>query len=81
MMKTEGATLPDTQTLRLLLQEYVETIRDTERLATKVLTLDPQKTEFWDALSELDPLFTLMESSSKSLQEISLDLVDRLPED
>jgi hypothetical protein len=81
MPKSKVPTTPDTRTLRVLLEEYVGTLRDTERLAKKVLSLDPRKEEFWDALADLDPLLTLTESSSNSLQEISLELVDQLPED
>jgi hypothetical protein len=81
MAETKAATLPDTETLRLVLGEYVETLQDAERLAKKVLSLDPQTEEFWDTLSDLDPLLTLLESSSNILQEMSLDLVDQLPED
>ena len=81
MAETKATTVADTQTLRLVLQEYVETLHDAERLAKKALSLEPQTEEFWDTLSDLDPLLTLIESSSNSLQEISLELVDQLPED
>jgi len=81
MPKSKTPAIPDTQTLRVLLEEYQEMLRDAERGVKKLLALDPNKEEFWDALSELDPLFTLIESRSNSLQEESLDLLDQLPED
>ncbi len=81
MPKTKSPSIPNTDTLRLLLEEYVEALHDAERAAKKVLSLDPNQEEFWDALSDLDPLLTFLESSSSSLQEITLGLVDQLPED
>jgi len=81
MAETKATTVPDTQTLSLVLEEYAESLHDAECLVRKVLSLDPQTEAFWDTLSELDPLLTLIESSSNSLQEISLDLVDQRPEE
>ncbi len=63
------------------MEEYLQMLRDTERGVKKVLSLDPKKEEFWDELSELDPLLTMVESRSQSILEESLDLVDQLPED
>ncbi len=63
------------------MEEYLQMLRDTERGVKKVLGLDPKKEEFWDELSELDPLLTMVESRSQSILEESLDLVDQLPED
>ncbi len=81
MAKAKAPSVPDTHVLRVLMEEYLQILRDAERGVKKVLALDPQKEEFWDALSELDPLLTLLESRSNSIQEESLDLLDQLPED
>lgn len=81
MAKSKAPSIPDTHVLRVLMEEYVQMLRDAERGVNKVLALDPQKEEFWDALSELDPLITLIESRSHSIWEESLALVDQLPED
>jgi hypothetical protein len=81
MARSKPATTPDTHVLRVLMEEYLEMLRDAERGVKKVLSLDPRKEEFWDALSDLDPLLTLIESRSNSIQEESLELVDHLPED
>lgn len=63
------------------MEEYLQMLRDAEHGVKKVLSLDAKKEEFWDELSELDPLLTLVESRSQSILEESLDLVDQLPED
>lgn len=81
MAKAKTVTVPDTHVLRALMEEYVQMLHDAERGVKKVLSLDPHREEFWDALSELDPLLTLIESRSNSIQEESLDLVDQLPDD
>ncbi len=81
MAKSKTPSVPDTHVIKVLMEEYLQMLRDAERGVKKVLSLDPQKEEFWDALSDLDPLLTLIESRSKSIWEESLDLVDQLPED
>jgi hypothetical protein len=81
MPKLKAPSVPNTHTLRVLMEEYLQMLRDAERGVKKVLSLDPKKEEFWDELSELDPLLTLVESRSQSILEESLDLVDQLPED
>lgn len=81
MPKAKTSAVPDTGTLRVLMEEYLEMLRDAERGVKKVLNLDPKNEEFWDALSDLDPLITLIGSRSESIWEESLDLVDQLPED
>jgi len=81
MPKSKAPSIPDTGTCRILLEEYLEMLRDAERQVKKVLSLNPAKEEYWDALADLDPLLTQIESSSNSLQEESLNLLDQLPED
>jgi hypothetical protein len=79
--KSKAHPVPDTHVLRGLMEEYLEMLRDAERGVKKVLSLNPQREEFWDALSDLDPQVTMIEARSKSIQEESLDLLDQLPED
>lgn len=81
MAKIKAQAVPDTHVLRVLMEEYLGMLRDAGGKVRKALSLDPNKEEFWDALSDLDPLLTLIESRSASLQEESLGLTDQLPED
>ncbi|MBZ5543895.1 MAG: hypothetical protein LAO07_09480 [Acidobacteriia bacterium] len=78
---TKAPPVPDTHVLKGLMEEYLEMLRDAQRGIKKVLSLDPRKEEFWDALSDLDPQITMIEARSKSIQEESLDLLDQLPDD
>lgn len=79
--KARVPSAPDTHVLKVLMEEYLEMLRDTERGVKEVLSLDLQKEEFWDELAELDPTITLIEARSKGIQEEVLDLIDQLPED
>jgi hypothetical protein len=79
MAKT--TTVPDTHTLKVLVQEYLDTLKEAERGIKKLLSLDPHEEAYWDQLSELDPTITLIESSSGSIREVIDDLIDQLPED
>jgi len=79
--ETKAPPVPDTHVLRGLMEEYLEMLREAERGVKKVLSLDPRKEQFWDALSDLDPQITMIEARSKSIQEESLDLLDQLPDD
>jgi len=83
MPKTRAKTtaVPDTHVLLVLTEEYLEMLRDAERGVKKVLPLDPLKEQFWDELSEIDPVLTMVQARSESILEESLDLVDQLPED
>ena len=81
MPKTKSPTVPNTHTLQLLMEEYLGMLRDAERGVKKVLSLSPQKEEFWDELTSLHPLLTLVEGRSNGIQEEIEDLIDQLPED
>ena len=81
MGKAKTSAVPDTHVLRVLIEEYLEMLTDAQRGIKKLLSLDPQKEEFWDQLSELDPTITLIESRSSSIHEEIDELTDQLPED
>ena len=81
MPKSKTAAVPDTRALKILMEEYLEMLREVERTAKKVLALNSQKEEFWDELSELAPHLTMVAARSSSIEEEILELIDRLPED
>ncbi len=81
MSRTKTPAVPDTHALKVLMEEYLEMLREAERGTKKALSLDPHKEEFWDEVSELAPRLTMIEARSKSIQEEILDLIERLPED
>jgi hypothetical protein len=80
-MKSKSTTIPDVHVLRVLAQEYRRMLAEADRRIERLLTLDPEKEEFWDQISELDPIVTLIESRSNSIHEEIDDLIDQLPED
>ena len=81
MAKSKTPVVPDAHVLRVLMEEYLEILREAERRTKKVLSLDPRKEEFWDELSELDPHLTFIGSRTESIQEEIDELTDQLPED
>jgi hypothetical protein len=81
MAKTKAASVPDTHTLRVLLEEYLQMLREAERGVKKALSLEPVSEGFWDELAELYPHITNLESRSSSIQMEIEDLIDELPED
>jgi predicted nuclease with TOPRIM domain len=81
MAKERVVTAPSTETLEALLQDFDETLREVERGLKKVLSRKAQSEAYWDELTKLHPLLTLVESQSNSLQEEIESLIDRLPED
>jgi predicted Rossmann-fold nucleotide-binding protein len=81
MAKSKTATLPDTHVLKVIIEEYLEMLAEAQSGIKKLLPLSPQKEEFWDKLSELDPTITLIESRSGSIHEEIDNLIDQLPED
>jgi len=42
MPKAKVSTIPNTKTLHTILEEYQETLRDTDRSLKKVLSLNPE---------------------------------------
>lgn len=81
MAKAKAPAVPDTHVLKVLVEEYLEMLSEAQQGVKKLLALNPQKEEYWDQLSELDPIITLIESRSNSIHEEIDDLVDQLPED
>ena len=81
MTNAKTTTIPDTHVLKVLAQEYQQMLDEAQRGVKKLLSLDPQREEFWDQLSELDPTITLIESRSNSIHEEIDELIDQLPED
>ena len=81
MAKAKASAVPDTHVLQVLVEEYMDMLGEAQRGAKKLLALNPQKEEFWDQLSELDPIVTLIESRSNSIHEEIDALIDQLPED
>jgi len=80
-MAAKTTTLPDTHVLKVLAQEYQQMLSQAQRGIERLLSLDPQKEAFWNQLSELDPIVTLIESRSNSIHQEIDELVDQLPED
>ncbi len=81
MPKARGSTLPNTQTLSMLLREYQQMLVDAQRAAKRILALNPQTEKFWDELSDSASFFTLVGDRSNSIWEEIVDLIDQLPED
>jgi len=81
MAKVQTPAIPDTHTLRSLMEEYLEMLHDVERGVKRLLALDPQTEKFWDEAAELAPPLTIVGARSNSIQEEIVDLIDKLPED
>jgi hypothetical protein len=79
--KARNATIPDTQVLKVLLQEYQQMLLKARQGVEKLLSMNADEEEYWDQLSELDPTITLIESRSNSIHQEIDDLIDQLPED
>ena len=63
------------------MEDYLEMVRETEKVVKKVLSLNPQKEEFWDELSEHAAEISMVGIRSKTIVEEIDDLIDQLPED
>jgi preprotein translocase subunit Sss1 len=81
MAKPKASVLPDTHVLKRLMEEYLEMLRETERIVKKALALNPEKEEYWDHLSEHAAEISMLEIRSKTIVEEIDDLIDQLPED
>jgi len=81
MPKTKTPAIPDTQVLKRLMEEYVEMLREAEKIVKKALTLNPQREEFWDHLSAHAAEISMLEIRSKTIVEEIDALIDQLPED
>jgi hypothetical protein len=80
-MAAKTTTLPDTHVLKVLAQEYQQMLTQAQRGIERLLSLDPHEEAFWNQLSDLDPIVTLIESRSNSIHQEIDELVDQLPED
>jgi len=81
MPKVKAPAIPDTHVLKRLMEDYLEMLRETEKIVKRVLTLNPQEEEFWDQLSEHAAEISMVEIRSKTIVEEIDQLIDRLPED
>jgi hypothetical protein len=81
MPGTKSPAIPDTHVLKRLMGEYVEMLRDTEKAVKIILSLDPQKEEFWDRLSDHAAEISMVEIRSKTIVEEIDNLINKLPED
>jgi len=81
MPQTKAPAIPDTHVLKRLMEEYVEMLRDTEGIIKRALTLDPQREEFWDHISERAADISMVGIRSTSIVEEIDSLINQLPED
>jgi hypothetical protein len=81
MPKTKAPAIPDTHVLKRLMEEYLEMLRETEKMVKKALVLNPQKEEFWDHLSEHAAEISMVEIRSKTIVAEIDNLINQLPED
>jgi hypothetical protein len=81
MPKTKAPAIPDTHVLKRLMEEYLEMLRETEKMVKKALALNPQKEEFWDHLSEHAAEISMVEIRSKTIVAEIDNLINQLPED
>jgi len=81
MQKSKALAVPDARTLKHFMEEYLEMMRETEKIVKKALALDPQKEEFWDHISDHAADITMLGIRSNTIVEEIDDLIDQLPED
>ncbi len=81
MPKTKAPAIPDTHVLKRLMEEYVGMLHDTEKIVKKILTLNPQKEEFWDEVSDHAAEISMLGIRSSTIVEEIDELIDQLPED
>ena len=81
MPKTKAPSVPDTRVLKRLMEDYLEMLRETERVVKKALALNPEKEEFWDHVSEHAAEISMLGIRSNTIVEEIDDLICQLPED
>ena len=81
MSPTKAPAVPDTHVLKRLMEEYVEMLRETERIVNKVLTVDPRTEQFWDQISEHAADISMVGIRSTTIVEEIDNLINQLPED
>jgi len=81
MSKTNAPVVPDTHVLMGLMKEYEEMLRGAADGVKKALAASPEEERFWDALTDLHPLVTMVEARSSSIADEIEELIDQLPDD
>jgi len=81
MTKAKTLAVPDTQLLRDLMEEYQDMLREAAEGVKKALSLSPEKEKFWDALTDIYPVVTIVEARSNSIADEIEELIDQLPDD
>jgi hypothetical protein len=81
MPKTKAPAIPDTRTLKHLLEDYLEMLHETEKIAKRALVLNPEKEEFWDYISDHAAEISMLGIRSNTIVEEIDELIDQLPED
>jgi hypothetical protein len=81
MPKSKAPAVPDTHVLKRLMEEYLEMLRETEKIVKKALALNPEKEEYWDHLSEHAAEISMLEMRSNTIVEEIDALIGQLPED
>ena len=81
MAKSNASVIPDTHVLKRLMEEYLEMLRETEKITKKALALNPDKEEYWDHLSEHAAEISMLGIRSNTIVEEIDALIDQLPED
>lgn len=81
MPKSKASVIPDTHALKRLMEEYLEMLRDVEKITKRALALNPEKEEFWDYVSEHAAEISMLGIRSDTIVDEIDDLIDQLPED
>ncbi|HXX22435.1 MAG TPA: hypothetical protein VEO19_04725 [Terriglobia bacterium] len=81
MSKANAPTIPDVRSLKDLMEEYQDMMRDAQQGIKRVLALDPQTEKFWDELADVATKISLVGSRSDTLWDEIVRLIDQLPED
>lgn len=80
MPKSKAPAVPDTRTLKHLMEEYLEMMREAEKIVKKALALNSEKEEFWDHVSEHAAEISMLGIRSNTIVEEIDSLIDQLPE-
>ncbi len=81
MPKQKTPAVPDTRTLKRLLEDYLEMMQEAEKIVKKSLALNPEKEEFWDYVSDHAADISMLGIRSNTIVEEIDRLIDQLPED
>ncbi len=81
MPKAKASVVPDTHVLKRLMEEYLDMLREAEKVTKKGLALNPEKEEFWDHVSEHAAEIEWVGIRSNTIVEEIEDLINQLPDD